>query len=71
MLACMHACPRAPAAPCSAWPLRRRRHPARAPWRRPPRTLQGPTHKGLVVALYGMAILVAGNFLMMALGDAL
>ena len=32
---------------------------------------QGRTHDGLVAALYGLAILVSGNFLMMATGDAL
>ncbi|PRW57484.1 hypothetical protein C2E21_4363 [Chlorella sorokiniana] len=31
----------------------------------------GDTHTGLVVALYGLSILVAGNYLLMATGDAL
>ena len=33
--------------------------------------LQGTTHRGLVVALYGLAILISGNYLMMGTGDAL
>lgn len=32
---------------------------------------QGRTHDSLVATLYGMAVLVAANFLMMVLGDAL
>lgn len=37
----------------------------------PPPSTQGTTHRGLVVALYGLAILISGNYLMMGTGDAL
>lgn len=32
---------------------------------------QGRTHNGLVTGVYGLAILVSGNFLLMVTGDAL
>lgn len=54
---------------CACRPRKRLRAHASMPPRL--RCLQGTSHDSLVVLLYGLAILVAGNFLMMALGDAL